>query len=79
MSVATALEEQAAPGTILCSDATARLIRGTVRLKPWGPLQVPGSQHLSRPTRSSTEVSGAHLWSSTVVGCSAHLWDGSAR
>ena len=42
VSVATALEERAAPGTILCSDATARLIRGTVRLKPWGPLQVPG-------------------------------------
>ena len=42
VSVATALEERAAPGTILCSDTTARLIRGTVRLKPWGPLQVPG-------------------------------------
>jgi class 3 adenylate cyclase/DNA-binding winged helix-turn-helix (wHTH) protein len=42
VSVATALEERAAPGTILCSDATARLIQGAVRLKAWGPLQVPG-------------------------------------
>jgi len=42
VSVATALEERAAPGTILCSDATARLIQGTVRLKASGPLQVPG-------------------------------------
>ena len=42
VSVATALEERAAPGTILCSDATARLIQGTVRLEAMGPLQVPG-------------------------------------
>jgi class 3 adenylate cyclase/DNA-binding winged helix-turn-helix (wHTH) protein/tetratricopeptide (TPR) repeat protein len=41
VSVATALEEQAAPGTILCSDATARLLQGTVRLAARGPLQVP--------------------------------------
>src|SRR5207244_2124760 len=42
VSVATALEEQAVPGTILCSDATARLIQGTVRLEARGLLQVPG-------------------------------------
>src|SRR5207247_236642 len=42
VSVATALEERAAPGAILCSDATARLIQGTVRLDALGPLQVPG-------------------------------------
>jgi predicted ATPase/class 3 adenylate cyclase/DNA-binding winged helix-turn-helix (wHTH) protein len=42
VSVATALEEQAAPGTILCSDTTARLTQGTVRLEAQGPLQVPG-------------------------------------
>jgi class 3 adenylate cyclase/DNA-binding winged helix-turn-helix (wHTH) protein/predicted ATPase len=42
MSVATALEERAAPGTILCSDTTACLIQGTVRLEAQGPLQVPG-------------------------------------
>src|SRR5262249_34541437 len=42
VSVATALEERAAPGTILCSDATAHLLQGTVRLKAQGPLQVPG-------------------------------------
>ena len=42
VSVATALEERAAPGTILCSDATARLIQGMVRLEAIGPLQVPG-------------------------------------
>ena len=46
VSVATALEERAAPGTILCSDATARLIQGTVRLKTWEPLQVPGQPAL---------------------------------
>jgi class 3 adenylate cyclase/DNA-binding winged helix-turn-helix (wHTH) protein/tetratricopeptide (TPR) repeat protein len=42
VSVAAALEERAAPGTILCSDTTARLVHGTVRLQAWGPLQVPG-------------------------------------
>src|SRR4029453_8221757 len=42
VSVATALEERAAPGTILCSDATARAIQGMVRLAALGPLQVPG-------------------------------------
>jgi class 3 adenylate cyclase/DNA-binding winged helix-turn-helix (wHTH) protein/predicted ATPase len=42
VSVAIALEERAAPGTILCSDATARMIQGTASLKAWGPLQVPG-------------------------------------
>jgi class 3 adenylate cyclase/DNA-binding winged helix-turn-helix (wHTH) protein/tetratricopeptide (TPR) repeat protein len=42
VSVAIALEERATPGTILCSDATARMIQGTARLKAWGPLQVPG-------------------------------------
>jgi class 3 adenylate cyclase/tetratricopeptide (TPR) repeat protein len=42
VSVATALEERAATGTILCSDATARLIQGMVRLEAIGPLQVPG-------------------------------------
>jgi class 3 adenylate cyclase/DNA-binding winged helix-turn-helix (wHTH) protein/tetratricopeptide (TPR) repeat protein len=41
VSVATALEERAAPGTILCSGATARLIQGTVRLEVLEPLQVP--------------------------------------
>ena len=41
VSVATALEEQAAPGTILCSDATARLIQGTVRLEAMGTAPGP--------------------------------------
>src|SRR5262245_9208772 len=41
VSVAMALEERAEPGTILCSDATARLIQGTVHLEARGPLQVP--------------------------------------
>src|SRR5262249_9758318 len=39
--VATPLQEWATPGTIQCSDATARLIQGTVRLEARGPLQVP--------------------------------------
>jgi predicted ATPase/class 3 adenylate cyclase len=42
VSLATALQERAEPGTILCSDATARLIQGTVRLEALGSLQVPG-------------------------------------
>src|SRR5262249_23696542 len=41
VSVATALEERAAPGPILCSDVTARLLQGTVRLEALGPLQAP--------------------------------------
>jgi len=42
VSVATALEERAAPGTILCSGATAHLIQGTARLEARGQLQIPG-------------------------------------
>ncbi len=42
VSVATALEERAAPGTILCSGATALLIQGTARLEARGQLQLPG-------------------------------------
>jgi predicted ATPase/DNA-binding winged helix-turn-helix (wHTH) protein/class 3 adenylate cyclase len=42
VSVATALQERAEPGTILCSDATARLIQGTVRLEALGSLQAQG-------------------------------------
>jgi class 3 adenylate cyclase/DNA-binding winged helix-turn-helix (wHTH) protein/predicted ATPase len=42
VAVATALAERAAPGTIVCSDATAHLLQGTVRLEAQGPLQVPG-------------------------------------
>ena len=40
--LAAALEERAAPGAILCSDATARLIQGTARLEALGPLHVLG-------------------------------------
>ena len=42
MSLATALEERAEPGTILCSAATARLIQDAARLEAMGPVQVPG-------------------------------------
>src|SRR5262249_31835696 len=49
VSVAMALAERAAPGTILCSDATARLIQRTVRLEAHGSLQVHG-----RPTSVET-------------------------
>ena len=42
ISLATALEERAQPGTILCSAATARLIQDTARLEAIGPLQVSG-------------------------------------
>src|SRR5262245_28741500 len=41
-SLAVALQAQAGPGQILCSDATAYLVRETVRLEAVGPLQVAG-------------------------------------
>ena len=42
VSVALGLQEQAAPGQILCSDATARLVQRTVRLEAVAPVQVSG-------------------------------------
>jgi class 3 adenylate cyclase/tetratricopeptide (TPR) repeat protein len=42
VSVAMALQEQAAPGQILCSDATARLLQRTVRLAAAEPVELPG-------------------------------------
>jgi DNA-binding winged helix-turn-helix (wHTH) protein/class 3 adenylate cyclase/tetratricopeptide (TPR) repeat protein len=42
LSLALALQEQAAPGQILCSDATARLVQGTVFLTAVGAAQLPG-------------------------------------
>src|SRR5215475_6808378 len=42
ISVAMGLQEQAAPGQILCSDATARLVQRTVRLDAVAPVQLPG-------------------------------------
>ncbi|HEY7491339.1 MAG TPA: AAA family ATPase, partial [Candidatus Tectomicrobia bacterium] len=40
--LATALQEMAAPGTMLCSDTTARLVQGTARLEVVQPVHVPG-------------------------------------
>jgi len=37
-----ALQTHAAPGTLLCSDATARLVRGDVHLEAPRPVPVPG-------------------------------------
>ena len=42
VSVAMGLQEQAAPGQILCSDTTARLVQRTVRLEAVAPVQVSG-------------------------------------
>ena len=42
ISVAMGLQEQAAPGQILCSDTTARLVQRTVRLDAVAPVQLPG-------------------------------------
>ena len=42
VSVAMVLQEQAAPGQILCSDATARLVQRTVRLAAVEPVALPG-------------------------------------
>src|SRR5262249_45695764 len=46
MVVAAALQEHAAPGTMLCSAATARLVQRVVRLAPVPPL--PGAVTLPR-------------------------------
>src|SRR4029434_8268761 len=40
------LQEQAAPGQILCSDTTARLVRGMARLEALAPVQLPGQSML---------------------------------
>jgi adenylate cyclase len=42
VSVARLLQEQAAPGQLLCSDTTARLLQGMARLKTLAPVQLPG-------------------------------------
>jgi class 3 adenylate cyclase/predicted ATPase len=42
VSVAMVLQEQAAPGQILCSDITARLVQETVRLEAVEPIHLPG-------------------------------------
>jgi class 3 adenylate cyclase/DNA-binding winged helix-turn-helix (wHTH) protein/predicted ATPase len=42
VSVAMLLQEQAAPGQILCSDTTARLLQEMARLKAMAPVQLPG-------------------------------------
>jgi len=42
VSVAMVLQEQAAPGQILCSDTTARLVQRAVHLEAVEPVQVPG-------------------------------------
>jgi DNA-binding winged helix-turn-helix (wHTH) protein/class 3 adenylate cyclase/tetratricopeptide (TPR) repeat protein len=42
VAVAMLLQEQAAPGQLLCSDTTARLLQGLARLKALAPVQLPG-------------------------------------
>jgi class 3 adenylate cyclase/predicted ATPase len=42
VSVAMLLQEQAAPGQLLCSETTARLLQGLVRLKAMVPVPLPG-------------------------------------
>src|SRR5262249_59821014 len=42
VSVAMLLQEQAAPGQLLCSETTARLLQGLVRLQALAPVQPPG-------------------------------------
>ena len=41
VAVAMGLQEQAAPGQLLCSDTTARLIQGLARLEAMAPVQLP--------------------------------------
>jgi class 3 adenylate cyclase/DNA-binding winged helix-turn-helix (wHTH) protein len=49
VSVARVLQEQAAPGQILCSASTARLVQRAVCLEAVAPVQVPG-----QPTSMTT-------------------------
>jgi len=42
VNVAERLQRLAEPGTILVSDSTARLVTGSVRLEPLGPVEVRG-------------------------------------
>jgi len=43
-----ALQERAAPGMLLCSEATARLVRRAVRLEAVAPVPVPGQSRSLR-------------------------------
>src|SRR5499427_7568291 len=42
VSVAMVLQEQAAPGQLLCSATTAHLVQGVARLKAMAPVPLPG-------------------------------------
>ena len=42
VNLAERLQHRAEPGTILASDATARLVAGAIRLEPLGPVDVGG-------------------------------------
>ena len=42
VNTAERLQGQAEPGTIVASEATARLVAGAIRLEPLGPLEVRG-------------------------------------
>jgi predicted ATPase len=43
-NVSARLQAIAAPGTILVTDATARLVQGTIRLEPLPPVEVKGKE-----------------------------------
>lgn len=49
VSIATALQQQAAAGTIVCSEETVRLLQGVVRMHDLGDILLPG---YSKPVRS---------------------------
>jgi class 3 adenylate cyclase len=66
--IASTLQEMAEPGTILCTDAAARLMQGAVRLRWCRQSKRPGSQRLCRPTRFWDSARSARPWNSAGSG-----------
>ena len=70
VSVAMVLQEQAAPGQILCSDATARLVQRTVRLDAVEPVAAPRAAVACDDLRCPRGiVAGARLGGNAGGGC----------
>ena len=51
VNTAERLQGQAEPGTIVASEATARLVAGAIRLEPLGPLEARRERPGGRPPR----------------------------
>jgi len=57
--MAARLESLAAPGTVLISEATQRLVRGLFELRPTGPLEVKGK---TDPILAFEVVDSTEIW-----------------